>query len=245
MLLENKITIITGASGGIGLGIAKKFLEEGAIVSVFDVKECHLNPDNRFNYFKVDVTNKKEVDNAVSKLIKRYKKIDILINNAGIIDPNPFLRISEKNWDKVFDVNCKSVYICSRSVIYHMIKNNYGSIINIASIGGVLVRINLASYCASKAAVIHLTKCLAIEFSPYNIRINCVCPGMTYTKLMKKVFEKNSTDKNKIEENIPLKKFATVEDHAELVTFLASDRASHITGQTISVDGGQTISYKY
>ena len=245
MRLRNKISIITGGGRGIGLGIANKFLDEGAEVIVFDVMEKPENYNKQIKYYRIDISNFEEVGSVIDKIIRDFKKIDILVNNAGVIEIKPFLDIDETGWDKIFNVDCKGVFICSQKVIPHMLKNKSGSIINISSIAGHVVRTNHAHYCAAKAAVIHLTKCLAVEFAPYNIRINCICPGKTSSEMLEGILKNESIDKNKIIQNIPLRKLAMEKDIANVATFLASEEASHIIGQIINVDGGQSLNYVY
>ena len=176
-------------------------------------------------------------------MIRKYKKIDVLVNCAGVVIRDAFLDITEESWDKHFDVNCKGIFICCQKVLNYMTQKKSGSIINISSIAGHISRTREAPYCASKAAVIHLSKCLAIEFAPMNIRVNCICPGMTYTPMLEGFFKKDAIDMNSISKSIPLKKFAEAKDHAEMAVFLVSNKASHITGQVISVDGGQSINF--
>jgi len=245
MLLDEKVSIITGGARGIGLEIANRFLKEGSEIVIFDIIKEPKELSKNMHYYYVDVSNMEEVRSAVEKVINKFKNIDVLVNSAGIIERESFLDISEQSWDKHFDVDCKGTFICCQSVLNYMTRKKLGSIINISSIAGHIVRTQQAHYCAAKAAVIHLTRCLSVEFAPFNIRINSICPGMTYSGMLEDVFKKESIDKNKILQNIPLGKFAEAKDHAEIAVFLASDKSSHITGQIISVDGGQSLNLIY
>lgn len=245
-LLYGKSAIVTGASRGIGLGIANAFVKNGAEVAIFDIASKPCNLSRNIEYYCVNITNNKEVESAFRKVIKGFGKIDVLVNNAGIIIREAFLDITEDSWDMHFDVNCKGTFLCCQKALKYMtsMKTN-GSIINISSIAGKIARSKQASYCSSKAAVIHLTECLAIEFAPFNIRINCICPGMTYSEMLEDMFKRESIDKKEVSDNIPLKKFADFKDHAEMAVFLASEKSSHITGQIITIDGGQSLNFVY
>ena len=244
MLLKDKISIVTGAARGIGFGIADKFLKEGAKVIVFDIvpKPEYIKD---MEYHIVDVSDFNSVTKSIEEIIKKYKRVDVLVNSAGVIKREPFLEISEKNWDDIFNVDCKGTFICTQKVIKHMIEEKSGSIINISSIAGHIVRTNQAHYCAAKAAVIHLTKCVAMEFAHFKVRVNCICPGMTYSEMLKEILERESLNKERFLKNIPMGKFASLSDHAEMAAYLASDKALHITGQIIDIDGGQSLNFVY
>ena len=244
MKLKNKAAIVTGAGRGIGKAIARKFLQEGATVLICDIFEDRLNEakselekEGEVYAKKVDVTKRNEVEEMVAYAKEKMGRIDILANNAGIARFSPFLEISDKDWNDTINVNLNGVFLCSQIVAKEMVKQKSGSIVNMSSSNGLFGEADLAHYNASKGGVKLLTKTMAIELAPYNIRVNNVCPGFILTDL---------TTKGGIEEvkgylsKIPLNRYGKVEDVANAFSFLASDEASFITGTELLVDGGQT-----
>lgn len=153
----------------------------------------------------------------------------------------PTADLSEEAWDQVFDVDAKGVFLCSQAAIRKMIPRQGGRIVNFASIAGQIVRTGQISYCAAKAAVIHFSRCLAVEMAPYGITVNCICPGMTWTEMLSVTSKERGMDMDALVEMIPDKRMAKEEDHAAMVTFFAGENAAHITGQVISVDGAQSL----
>jgi|SRR5690554_67074 len=240
---EDKIAVVTGSAGGIGFAIADAFAREGALAVIIDLFQDAVdvavnkivNEGNRAVGFAADVTESTSVEGAFSQILEEYKRIDVLINNAGITRDNLIMRLSEQDWDDVINVNLKGAFICTQKVSRTMLKQREGSIINIASVIGISGNAGQANYAASKGGVIALTKSAAKEFASRNIRVNAVAPGFIETEMTAKLPE---TVVNNYLESIPLKRGGTATDVANLCIFLASEDASYITGQTIHIDGG-------
>ena len=241
---ENKVIVITGGSAGIGAAAAQKFLSEGASVAVWDMKELSSSlqaavaVNSRFKFFKVNVADHKDVEQATIQTIKHFKQINILINNAGITRDASLQKMTSEQWQQVLDVNLTGVFNCCKSVSPNMIQNNYGRIINTSSIVGLYGNYGQANYAATKAGVIAFTKTLSRELGKHNITVNAVAPGFIATDMIKTIPEKVI---EMMKEKIPLKKLGTAEDVANVYVFLASDEAQFISGTVISVDGGLTI----
>jgi 3-oxoacyl-[acyl-carrier protein] reductase len=245
MRLQDKCAIVTGAGRGIGKAIAKKFLQEGAKVVICDLDETRLQASKKelseygsIHSMRVDVTKREQVLELVKFTKETFGRIDILVNNAGIARFEPFLDITEMNWQDTLNVNLTGVFLCSQMVAQEMKKQNAGAIVNMGSTNGILGEPGLAHYNATKAGVILLGKTMAIELAPYNIRVNSVCPGFILTELaleggMAEEEVRNYTSK------IPLNRYGKVEEVANAFAFLASDEASFITGTELVVDGGQ------
>ena len=234
--MSNGNVFISGASRGIGNSIAKYFAQNDYIVVgtsrnefKFDVKTENLIP------IKLDVTSRDDVKKCFDFLKSENLLPDILINNAGITSDQIFLRMKNEDWDNVIDTNLNGVFNLSKIFVKNMIKNKKGRIINISSISGLMGNPGQVNYSASKSALNGFTKSLAKELGSRNITVNCVAPGFIETD-MTSFLEEDA--KQRIEETIPLGRLGKGEDIAKLVAFLASDEASYITGQTISIDGG-------
>lgn len=243
-LLEGKTAIITGASRGIGRGIAKVFAEQGANVaftyssSVEAAKELEKELSalgiNAKGY-QSNAANFEEAQELAAEVVKTFGSIDILINNAGITRDNLLMRISEEDFDKVIEVNLKSVFNLTKAVIRPMMKQRKGSIINMSSVVGVKGNAGQTNYAASKAGIIGFSKSVALELGSRNIRSNVIAPGFIETEMTGKL------DENLVNEwrsAIPLKRGGTPEDVANVCVFLASDLSAYVTGQTLNVDGG-------
>ena len=227
-----KKVLITGASGGIGSGIAEYFAEKGyTVFAGYNKNEPKI--ENVRN-IRIDVTSKE----SVRKAFEEIGGVDILINNSGISQQKLFSDITEEDWDNMFDVNIKGMYMVTKEALPFMINKKSGRIINISSIWGEIGGSMEVHYSASKAAVIGFTKALAKELSLSGITVNCVSPGMIDTPMNSHLTEE---DIKEIEEEIPLKRQGTPKDVAEAVYFYASDMADYITGQVISVSGGWNI----
>lgn len=242
MSFEGKVVVVTGAAQGIGRQIALHFAKSKAKVVVLDVVEetlkqaqKELSSYSECSYYVVDVTDSKQVGEALNKVIDNSSKIDILINNAGITRDNLVLRLSESDWDKVIAVNLKGAFLCSKLCAKYMVKQRQGKIINISSIIGIIGNPGQANYSASKAGLIGLTKSLAKELGSRSICVNAVAPGYIQTKMTNTLPDKV---KEEMLKRIPLNRFGTPDDVAMAVLFLASDRADYITGQVLIVDGG-------
>lgn len=242
--LRDKVAIVTGAAGGLGRSISEALAGEGARVIMADLDfngakilaKALLERGRDVLPFKTDVSLSKDLVRLVKETISRFGRVDILVNNAGICPRTSFERISEKEWDQVLAVNLKSAFFLSQQVFPWMKNRKFGRIINIASaagkVGGVQVG---AHYAASKAALICLTKTMALCGAKYGITANAVCPGVIGTDMTLKI-SRNKIDRYK--EKIPLGRIGAAEDVAAAVLFLASERAGYITGETTDVNGG-------
>jgi 3-oxoacyl-[acyl-carrier protein] reductase len=245
MRLEGKSAIVTGAGRGIGKAIAAKFLQEGAAVFVCDVDRdrledarAELEAYGTVHGLAADVTVREEVEDLVRRARGALGGIDVLANNAGIARYEPFLEITDKNWNDTLAVNLTGVLLCSQVVAREMLEQGSGAIVNMASTNGILGEPLLAHYNASKAGVVLLSKTMAIELAPHNVRVNSVCPGFILTDLA----QEGGISEDEIREytaKIPLGRYGRVEEVANAFAFLASDEASFITGAELVVDGGQ------
>ena len=247
MRLKDRVAIVTGGARGIGKKISQAFLEEGASVYIFDVNqeegvrtvgEFQQAYDNKVNFFKVDITDEKGVEQSIEKIIEAEGRIDILVNNAGITRDNLVLRMSLEDWKKVIDINLTGAFICSKHTVKYMVKNRSGKIINISSIVGVHGNAGQSNYSSSKAGIIGLTKTLARELAGRNILVNAIAPGYIETEMTEKLSDKI---KEKLMEQIPTGRLGSVDDVAKTALFLASDDSNYITGTVINLDGGMGI----
>jgi 2-hydroxycyclohexanecarboxyl-CoA dehydrogenase len=250
MDLSQKKGIVTGSGRGIGKGIAIQFAKSGADVTVADIDiETAENTAEEVRKIgrkaitlKVDVTKIEEVDQMVNKVLDQFGAIDILVNNVGWDDPKPFLQKSPELCDKIIDVNLKSTINCCRAVLPHMIKQKRGKIVNIASDAGRLGMETLVVYSAAKAGIIAFTKALARELAPHKINVNCIAPGMIETPLLLQIMGQGEQMAvhgiGALEKTIPWRRRGRPEDIANAVSFLCSEAADYITGQTLSVNGG-------
>ena len=243
-MLKGKVAIITGSGRGIGKAIALKLAENGADIVINDIPGSDYADETKKEIealgvkaivVRGDVRNKDDVDALINQTVETFGKIDILVNNAGITRDGLMIRMSEEDWDMVLDINLKGAFNCIKAAARPMMKQRSGSIINIASVVGVMGNAGQANYTASKAGLIGLTKTVAKEFSSRNIRANAVAPGFIESHMTDVLTEEV---KNQYFDAIPLSRFGKVEDVAKAVLFLASDLSSYITGQTINVDGG-------
>lgn len=247
-LLENKIAIITGASRGIGEGIALKLAQEGAHIafSYINSEEKAKALEEKIRSFGVKATAYKsnagilkECETLVNDVIKDFGTIDICVNNAGISKDNLLLRMSADQWDDVIKINLTSVYNMTKQVIRPMMKAKSGSIINMSSIIGVRGNAGQSSYAASKAGIIGFTKSIALELGSRNIRCNAIAPGFIETDMTQHLKE-GEVSKSFIDK-IPLGRFGSTEEIANVTLFLASPMSSYVTGQVLSVCGGLNI----
>ena len=239
MNLKNKKIIITGATGGIGNSLVKKFSDEGSIVLASGTNEEKLkNLKDKFNNIHIEKFKLEEHQNIETFIEAASKKIgglDILINNAGITLDNLGIRLTEENWKKVLDINLTATFLMCKYAIKKMLKNKSGKIINITSIVGHTGNLGQANYSASKAGILAFSKSLAIEYARKNININCVAPGFIKTDMTDKI---NEEFKKMLIAKIPSGDLGTGEDVSDCVAFLASDMANYINGETIHVNGG-------
>ena len=246
LVLEGKVALITGGARGIGKEIAMFFAKQGANIAICDVnleeaektaKEI-LDLNRESVAFKADVTDSKQVQDMVDKILDKLGKIDILINNAGITKDNLLLRMSEEEWDKVIAVNLKGTFVCTKLVSKVMLKQRSGKIVNLASIIGIMGNAGQANYAASKAGIIGLTKSVAKELASRNICVNAIAPGFIRTDMTSRLPEEVQ---KKMLSMIPLARFGEAKDVADLALFLSSESSSYITGQVIQVDGGMVM----
>ncbi|MGQ9569536.1 MAG: SDR family NAD(P)-dependent oxidoreductase [Thermodesulfovibrionales bacterium] len=254
MIFKDKVVLVTGSTRGIGKGIALAFAHEGAIVGINGTKNdlCDAvvkeigNTGGMGVSLPGDISDTKAVKLIFEKLLGDYGKLDILINNAGIIYVEELINTTDEQWDHTMAVNCRGVFLCSREAARHMIKGRSGKIINISSQLGKTGAAKYTHYCASKFAVIGFTQALAKELAPYGINVNAVCPGIVYTDMTEGelVVLQKVTGKSKKElmddflKMIPLGRYETPQDIANLVLFLSSDKADYMTGQSINITGG-------
>lgn len=239
MNLKNKKVLITGATGGIGNSLVKKFNDLGAKIVATGTNEQKLTnlknnfPSIKIEKFKLDEHSK--IESFIDKIDKELEGLEILINNAGITLDNLSIRLTEENWKKVIDINLNSSFFMCKFAIKKMLKKKYGKIINITSIIGHTGNAGQANYAASKAGIIGFSKSLAIEYAKKNININCVSPGFIKTEMTEKINEKS---KEILIGKIPAGAIGSGEDVSNCVAFLASDEAKYINGETIHVNGG-------
>lgn len=243
-LLEGKVAIITGASRGIGSGIAKVFAEQGANVAFTysSSVESAMVLENELNALGVkakgyqsNAADFNEAQKLVDDVLAEFGTVDVLINNAGITKDNLLMRMSEEDFDKVIDINLKSVFNMTKAVQKIMLKNRKGSIVNMSSVVGVKGNAGQANYAASKAGMNGFTKSIALELGSRNIRCNAIAPGFIETEMTAKL---NEDVVKGWRDAIPLKRGGTPEDVANVCVFLASDMSAYVTGQVINVDGG-------
>ena len=238
-LLDGKKAIIIGASGGIGLACAKEFLAEGAIVSgsyrKMNESLSQLADNKNFSTFELDLSDQENIQTKLKEAINVLNGINILVNAAGISNPELFHAANASEWHSVIESNLMSVFYTMQSVIVPMIKSGGGSIVNVSSVFGIKGGVGQSSYCASKAGIIGMTKAAAVELAGKKIRINAVAPGFIETAMTANFSEKQ---RQKCLAEIPMKRFGTAEEVAEMCVFLASDKSSYITGQTFVIDGG-------
>jgi 3-oxoacyl-[acyl-carrier protein] reductase len=243
-LLEGKVAIITGASRGIGSGIAKIFAQHGAQVaftysssaeSALALEKELLAFGSKAKGYQSNAANYEEAHQLVDDVISDFGTVDILINNAGITKDNLLMRMSEEDFDKVIEINLKSVFNMTKAVQKIMLKNRAGSIINMSSIVGVKGNAGQANYAASKAGMIGFTKSIALELGSRNIRCNAIAPGFIETEMTAKL---NEEVVKGWRDAIPLKRGGSPEDVANVCVFLGSNMSAYVTGQVINVDGG-------
>lgn len=242
MRLEKKVVLITGASGGIGESLALSFAQEGTDLILWDIIEPKIALLDKIKNFsrevlfqKVDITKMEEVGKAMGENCEKLKRLDVLINNAGITRDNLLLRMSEEDWETVMKVNLKGTFNCIRAASKFMMRQKYGKIINIASVIGLIGNIGQSNYAASKAGILGLTKSAARELARFKINVNAIAPGYIDTPMTQKLPLKV---KEEMLKNIPLGRFGKPDDVAKTAIFLASEESSYLTGQVIKVDGG-------
>lgn len=244
---NNIVALITGGSRGIGKAICIDMARRGIKVGINYSRKG--SADEVLNIIEkkggiavglqADVSREAEVKSMVMEMLKRFGRIDYLINNAGISDQGlPTLEQDIEKWQKVIDIHLKGAYLCSKEVAGTMIKNGFGRIVNMASIVGINAISTRTAYGPAKAAIINLTKALALEWAKYNINVNAVAPGYTRTEMVEDYIERGIVNEDQIKKRVPMGRLGTVEEVAEVVLFLCSKSASYVNGTTILVDGG-------
>lgn len=244
--LSNKVSLVTGASRGLGRAIALKLSNMGVKIAVnylsreaeaMDVVSSIVSQGGEAMLAPADVRDSDLAKAMVRQITDKWGKIDILVNNAGIAVDSLLPRMSDEAWDSVIDTNLRGAYLCTKFALRSMMNQGWGRIINIASVAGLTGNVGQSNYAASKGGLIALTKSMARELGSRNITVNAIAPGFITTEMTDKL---SSEWKESILSQVPLQRLGTPEDVAEIVAFLASDRASYITGQVINVDGGVT-----
>ncbi len=244
--LNDKVALVTGSARGLGQAIALKLAEAGADLALCDLQAEWLEETaekvkalgRRVECYGVNVAEGESVTAGIKAIEKDFGKIDILVNNAGITKDGLIMRMSEADWDAVLDVNLKGTFLCTKAAMRSMMKQRSGTIVNIASVIGLMGNAGQANYAASKGGVIAFSKTVAKELASRNVRCNAVAPGFIRTAMTDALDEEVQ---NKMKEIIPLKRFGEPEDVANVVLFLASDASAYVTGQVVSTCGGMVM----
>lgn len=253
--LAAKVAGVTGAARGIGRAICVRLAQEGVTVAALDIADitetvalCRQSGANAKG-FQLDVTDKAKIQETVPQIVAEYGRLDIWVNNAGIFDNTPTVELSEELWDRVSDINYKAMYLCAQAAIPHMLKHGWGRFVNLSSMAGKMAYPKEIAYCSTKAAVLGLTRALAIELGQNGITANAICPGPIDTDMLRSTHQKLADDNGvtlaewdaSVLKTIPVGRFGEPGDVAALVAFLASDEAGFINGQAINIDGGMVF----
>ncbi|MBV9279361.1 MAG: SDR family oxidoreductase [Chloroflexi bacterium] len=249
MRLEDKVTLITGAGSGIGQAMARLFAQEGSAVFAADLDEGAAQETVRqiihgnSQAFGGDVSRTEDVRRMVDACLQRFGRVDILCNNAGIGSTQTVVDTPEEVWDRVFEVNVRGTYLCCKYVIPHMIEAGGGVIVNIASVAGLVGLKNRAAYCASKGALVTLTKAVAVDHVSQNVRCNCICPGTVDSPWVQRLLgaaPDPAAERAALVARQPMGRLGTPEEVARAALYLASDDAAFVTGSALVIDGGLT-----
>jgi NAD(P)-dependent dehydrogenase (short-subunit alcohol dehydrogenase family) len=253
-LLEDKVAIITGGAQGIGRAVAEAFAREGARVTILDrdaaggsdVMRAIAFAGHQATFISADVTRESDVDSACRSVVAQHGTVDVLVNNAGVNAYFDAAKMTEAEWDSVFAVDLKGAWLCTKHVLPAMTEKKRGSIVNIASIHATLTISGMFPYAAAKSGLVGLTRSLALDYAPLGIRVNAVSPGWTRTRLVEEWF-RLQPDPKAAEASVmkvhPMRRIATPEEIANVVAFVASDRASAMTGAALAVDCGLGIQF--
>ncbi len=242
--LNGRVSVVTGAARGIGLAICERLAEAGSDLAMLDIQEETVRSSAgevsekygvKARAWKVDVSSFSDVERVMGEIVEEFGRIDVLVNNAGITRDNLLMRMSESEWDSVLSVNLKGAFNCMRHVARAMMRQKSGSIVNIASVVGLMGNAGQANYSASKAGMVGLTKSVARELASKGVRVNAVAPGFIKTEMTDKIPQHK---REELISAIPMKSLGTPGDIADVVLFLASGLSSYITGECISVNGG-------
>jgi NAD(P)-dependent dehydrogenase (short-subunit alcohol dehydrogenase family) len=250
MDFTNKVVVITGGANGIGKSTALLFGKENAIVVVSDIDESGqivvdeiASIGGEALFYKTDISSVNQCQTLIDTTIGKFGKIDILINNAAVYETGDIISTTDEILEKIINVNIKGVFYCCRYTVPYMIKMKKGNIINVGSAGGIVAFKNQIAYSISKSAVIMMSKSLAVDLAPHNIRVNAICPGGTFTPLIDTVIKKSKNPaktKRAMEKCRPMNRLADPQEIASAIKFLASDDSSFVTGSALVVDGGLT-----
>jgi NAD(P)-dependent dehydrogenase (short-subunit alcohol dehydrogenase family) len=249
MRLTDKVTLITGAGSGIGQAIALLFAQEGSAIFAADLDEGAAQEtvrqidDGNGQALGADVSRTEDVRRMVDACLRRFGRIDVLCNNAGIGSTQTVVDTPEEVWDRVFEVNVRGTYLCCKYVIPHMIEAGGGVIVNIASVAGLVGLKNRAAYCASKGALVTLTKAVAVDHVSQNVRCNCICPGTVDSPWVQRLLgaaPDPAAERAALVARQPMGRLGTPEEVARAALYLASDDADFVTGSALVIDGGLT-----
>lgn len=247
MRLDGKVAVVTGGARGIGAATAAALTEVGASVVIGDLEAAagrSTASSLGAQFVETDVSRAADAERLIQAAVARFGGLDILVNNAGIVLAKSALETSEEEWDGVLGVNLKGPWLCARAAVPHMARRGGGAIVNVASNAGLVGFPNAAAYCASKGGLAHLTKAMALDFAPFKVRVNAVCPGHTRTPMAERFVAAQSDPEAFLEDFIkrqhPLGRVAEPEEIACSIRFLVSDEASFITGAVLPIDGGFT-----
>ena len=242
MKLKGKVAVVTGGSAGIGKAIAKRFLEEGAVVAICGRSKAKLDSAKEeleklgvLRVFCTDISNKDEIESMIETIKDEFGKVDILINNAGIVNDAQFYKMTDEQFEQVIYTNLFGNYHMTKAVVNGMIDNKYGKIVHVVSVSAFNGNFGQSNYAASKAAIMGMTRVQGKELGKYGINVNAIAPGSIMTEMYNAVPEEVKEAKLK---KIPLRRYGDPEEVANLALFLASDDSSYITSQTIVIDGG-------
>ncbi|MFC2159273.1 SDR family NAD(P)-dependent oxidoreductase [Actinomycetota bacterium] len=251
MLLKDKVAIVTGGARGIGKAICHLYCKEGSdiIIGDIDIDEAIKTAKELENLYKkkcvaikLDISDRKNVEEVVGETINIFGKVDILVNNASILIEEYIVDMAEEQWDRIMDVNLKGTYLCCQAVGRHMIKQKSGKIITISSCAAKKPTLKEAAYSVSKAGVLSFNRIMALEFGPYGINCNAILPGATDTEMIRKAFLTSKEVEDEWIEKTALKRLGKPEDVARVALFLASELSDHITGEGIVVSAGEMMS---
>lgn len=249
-LLEGKSAVVTGAAQGIGFAVAREFALHGCDVLCCDVNAAAVTDVARriaketgrtVIGMKMDVTVRAQVEAAAERAVAEFGRIDILMNNAGILIHSPVLEMREEDWDRIFAINVKGHFLCAQVIGRQMVKQGSGRIINMSSCSGKKPTPLEAAYCATKAAILGLNRVLALELGPLGINVNAICPGATDTEMVRSTFITSPEIEQEWIEKTALKRLGKPEDQARVAVFLASELSRHVTGEAIIVSAGELM----